>query len=58
MPAAPEVKGGQPDWHLDEETRVVGRPGIAAARALLDQSHTGADGKRHEGEPGRAGRAA
>jgi hypothetical protein len=27
------------DWHLDEETKAIGRQGVEAARAALEQAH-------------------
>jgi hypothetical protein len=68
--AAPEDNGAGPDqdptgrsggdeqWRLDEQTRRIGRQGIAAARARLEATRSGrqpqpADGGRHS-----SGRAA
>jgi hypothetical protein len=34
--AAPAAPRHQADWHLDEHTRRIGRQGVAAARALLE----------------------
>ncbi len=45
-------------WRLDEETRQIGRQGVAAARALLDRSAGPAEGRRPDGDRGPAGRAA
>ncbi|HEX3980395.1 MAG TPA: hypothetical protein VHW93_04190 [Acidimicrobiales bacterium] len=45
-------------WKLDEETRQIGRRGVAAARALLERSTGPADGRRPGHDRGPAGRAA
>lgn len=52
-PPAPDP--GPPEWRLDERTRLIGREGIAAARALLaahsptGQPPDGAGNRRHRG---------
>jgi hypothetical protein len=45
-------------WRLDEETRQIGRLGVAAARALLERSAGPTDGRRPGHDRGPAGRAA
>jgi hypothetical protein len=45
-------------WRLDEQTRRIGREGVAAARARLNQALSTDDRKRPEGDGRRAGRAA
>ncbi|HEX3461025.1 MAG TPA: hypothetical protein VHT49_08980 [Acidimicrobiales bacterium] len=50
-------KAGPPEWRLDERTRLVGRQGIAAARALLaahDPTRQGPDGTGNRRQSGRA----
>lgn len=32
-------RSGRPDWLLDDQTRQVGRRGVAEARAMLEQAH-------------------
>jgi hypothetical protein len=40
----------EPDWHLDEATKEIGRKGVAEARqALLRARKTTADRRRAEG---------
>jgi len=49
----------RPEWRLDEQTRRVGRLGVAAARALLGEATTSIDNAdQSEGLRGPAGRAA
>ena len=64
-PPAEAAPRRQADWHLDEQTRRIGRRGVAAARALLED-RAGTDGgdtatrvDRDAGhDHGKAGRAA
>ena len=50
----------RPEWRLDEQTRRVGRQGVAAARALLGDRHLRRAKPTDPGRstPGPAGRAA
>lgn len=64
-PPAEAAPGPQEDWRLDERTRRIGRQGVAAARALLedgtrtpeDTAATGIDGDAGGGHR-KAGHAA
>jgi hypothetical protein len=57
-PEADRAGGTPPDWRLDEETRRIGRRGIAAARARLAGRPRGTDGSAHGRRRPGAGRAA
>jgi hypothetical protein len=43
-----------PDWRLDDETRAVGREGVAAARAVLAAARRAAAVDEHDGGHGKA----
>ena len=43
-----------PEWHLDDETRAVGREGLAAARAALAAARRTAAVDQHHGGHGKA----
>ncbi|MGD0313569.1 MAG: hypothetical protein ABSC90_14035 [Acidimicrobiales bacterium] len=45
-------------WKLDEQTRRIGRQGVAAARALLERSAAPAVRRSPGGDRGPTGRAA
>lgn len=36
-----------PDWRIDDETREIGRRGLAKARAALDAAQARADANAH-----------
>jgi hypothetical protein len=59
--AAPTVRGrvrSAADWRLDDDTRRVGRQGIAAARAQLAATAARTGGHPIGGDHERTGRAA
>jgi hypothetical protein len=57
-PESPRATGGAEQWRLDEQTRQIGRQGIAAARARLEATGSGRQSPSTAGGGHSSGRAA
>jgi hypothetical protein len=57
-PATGPVRQGDDEWRLDDQTRLIGRRGIAEARARLEEARRAAAGGTAAGPRRGSGRAA